>query len=208
MRIIPVLLLCLLFSAPGYARDVSYAGGWTLMLHNDDKMNAAHLHYSPTAQYSVGWRHEYMRGPDAHMDSAQVNWLIKRWNMPGSQANLYLKSGAGFAYGNGDNAPAAYTGIAADWEDRRFFIMAENRFLHAGNIDRSASHMARVGIAPYVGGFGDLHTWLMLQADYDAGEDRSFTLTPLVRLFKGPVLVEGGYNIHNETVLFNSMIRF
>jgi hypothetical protein len=187
---------------------VSYAGGWTLMLHNDSKMNAAHLHYSPTAKYSIGWRHEYIRGAEAHMDAAQVNWLIKRWNNPASQANIYLKSGVGVAYDGDDTRGAGFTGLAADWEDRRFFVMYENRFMSAGDIDRSASHMARVGIAPYVAEFGALHTWLMLQADYDAGDDTQFTLTPLVRLFKGPALTEAGYNLQDETILFNVMWRF
>lgn len=208
MRYLLLPILIFIMAAPAQARDVSYAGGWTLMLHNDATINAAHLHYSPTASYSLGWRHEYLRGPDAHMDAVQLNWLVKRWNNPKSQANLYLKSGAGIAYDGNDTEPAAFTGIAADWEDRRYFVMYENKFMTAGNIDSSASHMARIGVAPYIGHYGDLHTWMMLQADYDAGDDTSFSLTPLVRMFKGPVLVETGYNLQKETVLFNAMWRF
>ena len=204
-----LLTLCLLAaSSAAQARDVSYAGGWTLMVHNDASMNASHIHYSPTAKYSIGWRHEYMRESDANMDAAQLNWLLLRQNNPGSQANLYLKSGIGVAYDGDDVEPAAFTGLAADWENRRFFTMYENHFMTAGSIDKSARHMARVGVAPYIGDYGDLHTWLMLQADYDAGDDTAFSVTPLVRLFKGPVLGEAGYNLQKDTALFNLMIRF
>ncbi|MGZ9097226.1 MAG: hypothetical protein ACXW30_02890 [Micavibrio sp.] len=208
MRILSILMFSLFLTAPALARDVSYAGGWTLMLHNNAEMNAAHLHYSPTARYSVGWMHEYMRGPDANMDAAQINWLVKRWNMPAAQANIYLKSGAGVTYDGDDIEPTAYTGIAADWENRRLFTSYENRFLYAGEIEKFAEHKARVGVAPYIADFGGIHTWLMLEAGYNAKRDNEFTTTPLVRVFTGPVLVEGGYNIQDKTALFNAMYRF
>ena len=184
-----VLVLFPLFFAglPAHARPISYAGGWTLMTMNDADGNSTHIHYSPTARYSVGWQHEYLRAPEAHADTLKFNYLIKRQNKAESQANLYLKSGAGLIYKDGDYDPAVYTGLAADWETRRWFTSYENRFFHGGNIDRFVTHRARVGVAPYIGDYGDLHTWLMLQADYDAGQDDSFSLTPLVRLFKGPV---------------------
>lgn len=175
---------------------------------NDVDMNSLHIHYSPTAQYSIGWQHEYIRDPEAHADSLKVNYLVKRWNMPQAQANLYLKSGVGVAYDDDDNyEPAVYTGLAGDAETRRWFTSYENRFFHAGDIDKYAKHTARVGVAPYIGDYGDLHTWLMLQADYDAGKDDNFSVTPLVRFFKGPAMVEAGVNLDGGGLL-NFMYRF
>ena len=98
------------------------------MTMNDVDKNSLHLHYSPTADYSVGWRHEYLRDSKANVDSAQVNYLVKRWNMPKAQANIYVKSGVGIAYDDGEVNPAAFTGLATDWENQRFFISYENRF--------------------------------------------------------------------------------
>ncbi len=200
------LALCLL-SIPAFARPVSYPGGWTLMIKNDVDANSIHMHYSPTADYSVGVRHEYLRGPKANADTLAVNNLLKRWNMPAAQANLYLKSGVGMAYDDGTYEPAAYTGLATDWENRRFFTSYENRFFWADDIDKFAKHKARIGVAPYEGDYGDVHTWLMLQADYDAGQDDDFSLTPLVRFFKGPALLEAGYNL-DDGALFNFVYRF
>ena len=134
------------------------------------------------------------------MSAATVDVLLKRWNNPGSQANLYLKSGAGIAYGDGSD-PAAYTGLEIDWEDRRFFTLYENRFLKAGDQDTFIKHKARIGVTPYIGEYGELHTWLMLQADYDAGNKDSFSLTPLVRAFKGTTLIEAGYNLEKGILL-------
>lgn len=98
------------------------------------------------------------------MHSLQVNNLVKRWNNPDSQANFYLKSGVGYAVTDGqtEQSPAAFTGIATDWEDRRYFVSYENRFVHAGDVATKFSQNARVGITPYIGDFGDLHTWLMI----------------------------------------------
>ncbi len=192
---------------PAQARPVSYPTGWTVMLMNDKDSNSSHIHYSPTAKYSVGWKHEYMRDSKANIDALQVNNLIKRWNKKGEQANFYLKSGVGVAYDDGEFEPAAFTGIALDWETRRYFTSYENHLLYAGDIDKHITHKARVGIAPYIGNYGDLHTWLMLQTDYDAGADDSFSVTPLVRFFKGNSLFEAGYNF-DEALQVNFIQRF
>jgi hypothetical protein len=192
---------------PALARPIAYPGGWSIMTMNDVDMNAVHLFYSPTAKYSFGLNHEYMRDPKSTLDALQGNYLLKRWNMPTSQANIYLKAGAGAAYGSGDVDPAVYTGVTADWENRRFLTSYENRFLWADETEQSAKHTARFGVAPYLGDYGDLHTWLMLQADYDAGEQDSFSVTPLVRLFKGTTLVEAGYNL-DQGLLFNVMLTY
>ena len=67
---------------------------------------------------------------------------------------------------------------------------------------------ARLGIAPYIGDYGDLHTWLMLEASHqpDYSGD-TFIVTPLVRLFKGTTLVELGYS-SDHRLLFNWVLRF
>ncbi len=207
MRLLALFLLVFVLSHPAQARPVSYPGGWTFMTMNDVDNNSLHLHYSPTAKYSIGWRHEYLRDLKASVDSLQWNHLIKRWNGAGYQANTYLKSGIGVAYDDGEYEPAVFTGFAADWETRRWFTSYENRFFHAGDIDKFAKHKARVGVAPYIGDYGDIHTWLMLQTDYDAGLKDDFSVTPLVRFFKGPDMLEVGVNLDGGGML-NFVHRF
>ena len=143
---------------------------------------------------------------------AQLNYLVKRWNAEASQANFYMKSGAGAAYSDlgrfdGKTEAAGFTGIAMDWEDRRFFTSYSNRYTHAGDIDKFYMQSARVGVAPYIGDYGDVHTWLMLQGDHSPEGDDHFTVTPLVRFFKGEYLAEAGISNHGD-ILFNAVIRF
>jgi hypothetical protein len=196
-----------LSGADALARPVSYADGWMVMLMNDLDRNAAELNYSPTARYAIGGMHEFMRDDDYHVTSATLNIVARRWNMPGSQANFYINSGAGLAYDGDDTEPAAFTSVQIDWENRRYFTLYENRFFYAGDLDTFVKHTARVGIAPYIGDAGHLHTWLMVQADYQPGEKDDFSLTPLVRFFKDDNLLEAGYNT-DGAVLFNYTKQF
>lgn len=204
--------LAMVLSATAEARPVSYPGGWTGMFQNNEDMNSVHIHYSPTKDYSIGVRSTYHRGDEYFHHGLQLNNLIKRWNMPDAQANLYLKSGLGMAHAEsgeheGDSTVAGFTGLAADWENRRFFISYENRYLEAGDIDNHFEQSGRIGLAPYVGDYGDLHTWLMLEVKHDPESNDNFTVTPLVRFFKDVHLLEAGMN-DNGAVLFNYVIRY
>lgn len=215
MKTLILAMLCaysVALASPAEARPVSYPGGITWMQMNDMDSHSVHLHYSPTAKYSVGYKGEYFRDEDWQFHGAQLNYLVKRWNKPQEQANLYLKGAAGLAYSDyqsfdGETSAAGSIGIAADWETRRWFTSYENRYVNAGNIDEFFNQKARIGVAPYIGDYGDLHTWLMLQVDHNPSQDDEVTFTPLVRLFKGEYLAEAGVSDKGD-VLFNWVIRF
>lgn len=207
MRLL-ILIVCLLMAEAIQARPVSYPGGWTVMeQHNRDK-TSLHVHYSPTAKTSVGILGLHLRQKDTGLGAIQLNHLIKRWNKPASQANIYVKSGLGVAINEDLQRPAAFTGIALDWEDRRWFTSYENKLLEAGDIDRTFSQSARVGVAPYVAEFGSLHTWLMLQLDHTPGDRHPVTLTPLARFFYGPSLLEVGSDLTTGNIMLNFIQRF
>ena len=196
-------------AAPASARPVSYAGGWTVMQDNNGMYSSLHLHYSPTATDSIGLYTENNWDMDAVFTGLQYNRLVKRWNAPQSQGNLYLKLGAGAAdlYGEGGQRAAGFAGLAADWETRRVFVSYDVRARDYGT-DQSVSHAARVGVAPYVAGYGDLHTWAMLQVENHPEADNPVQVTPLLRLFTGPVLVEAGYTLEEDRFLLNWIYRF
>lgn len=189
------------------ARPVSYPGGITAMTTNDGDKNTLHLHYSPTAKTSLGYKFEYWRDGEYTINALQMNNLLKRWNKKDSQANLYLKSGVGAAHKDGEDDFAAFTGIATDWEDRRYFVSYENRYTEAGDIDDFFMQSARVGVTPYIGDYGDLHTWLMLQVEHVPESKDKFTVTPLVRFFKDVHLVEAGMSDQGD-LMFNWVIRY
>lgn len=206
------VLVLLTGMANAEARPVSYPGGVTSMIMNNGDANSWHLHYSPTAKYSLGLLNQYQRNEDYWLSALQGNVLLKRWNNKDSQANLYLKTGVGAAHSfsgenDGETDPAVFTGIAADWENRRFFTSYENRYTEAGDIDDFYQQKARVGVAPYVADYGSLHTWFMIEFEHEPEREDKFTVTPLVRFFKGDHLVEAGVSDEGD-VLFNWVYRY
>jgi hypothetical protein len=102
---------------------------------------------------------------------------------------------------------AAHGGVMADWETRSLFASYRSRYLDAGHFGAQFAHAARAGFAPYIGKTGDLHTWLMLEIDHRPSERISMTATPLIRFFKGPVLLEVGYTLSINQPLINFTYR-
>lgn len=195
------------------ARPVSYPSGLTFMQMNDVNVSSAHIHYSPTAKYSIGFKAEDWQEDDWQFYGIQLNNLLKRWNKKASQANIYLKTAIGVAYSDqvefaNEQEGAGFIALAADWEDRRFFASYENGYHYAGDIAKFFHQQARIGVAPYIGDYGDLHSWLMLQISHNPTlQDEELNITPLVRVFKDVYLFETGMSLDGD-FLFNTIIRF
>ncbi|MEL6857364.1 MAG: hypothetical protein AAFO74_03190 [Pseudomonadota bacterium] len=192
------------------ARPVSYPGGWTLMQQNNGDSSAVHAHYSPTFRDSFGLYIERNWETDWQFTGLQYNRLVKRWNAPSAQANLYVKAGAGQVDPFGDDLDtdlAGFIGVAADWETRRWFVSYEGRAYDLG-YTQDARQSARIGVAPYIGDYGDVHTWLMLQVQNRPEAETPTVVTPLVRFFYDVQLLEIGYTPETEEVLLNWIVRF
>lgn len=196
-------------SATAEARPVSYAGGWTVMQDNNGMYSSLLVHYSPTATDSIGVIGERNWNMDATFTGVQYTRLVNRWNAKESQGNLYLKLGAGVAdpFDDRGQRGAGFAGLSADWETRRVFVSYDVRARDYG-IDKSVSHAARIGVAPYVAEFGKLHTWAMLQVENHPEAENPVQVTPLLRFFSGPVLMEAGYTLEEDRFLLNWIYRF
>ena len=201
-----------LASIGAVARPVSYAGGWTIIGESDRQSSSALAHYSPSPNMSLGLKTEVNRDSDFAIYSVHPTLLAKRWFGADHQGNLYFHGGIGVASGinnrPGSDQMAIYGGVMADWETRSLFIGYRNRYLEAGDYSSQFMQAVRVGFAPYEGDSGDLHTWLMLEIDHLPSDPDSVTATPLIRFFKGPLLVEAGYNLTVNQPLFNFTYRF
>ncbi|MGA0433402.1 MAG: hypothetical protein ACO3MC_06960 [Luminiphilus sp.] len=191
---------------------MSYTGGWTIIEESDRQASSALVHYTPAPSWSIGLRTEVNRDNDYAIYSVHPTLLAKRWFGKDYQGNLYFHGGIGVASGVDGNPlrdeTAVYGGIMADWETRSLFAGYRSRYLDAGHFGDQFMHAARVGYAPYEGDSGDLHTWLMLEIDHRPEEEVPITATPLVRLFKGPLLLEVGYNLTVNQPLLNFTYRF
>jgi len=208
-RLVLILVIIVSLSGTVHARPVSYPGGWTFMQKSNGSYSSIHAHYSPTASDSIGMYIERNWQEDITFTGVQYNRLVKRWNGRKSQANFYVKAGVGQAQPFGKNGTqiAGFTELAMDWETRRWFTEYRIRATDYAD-NQSIHHSGRLGIAPYIGNYGDLHTWLMVQVENHPESNKPTTTTPLVRLFKGVQMLELGYTIEHEEWLANWIVRF
>ena len=88
-----------------------------------------------------------------------------------------------------------FFGLHGDWETRRWFAgfglkQVENK------IENYKEQYYKLGIAPYLGDYGDFHTWIIVKTK-EISLDNKWSTYPVLQFFKGNVLMEVGYN--NET---------
>ena len=195
------------------ARPISYPESWTVMQQlNWEKINL-HYHYSPNVKQSIGLVYAKYDDKDEQLYAGQWNYLLYRKNKKKSQANLYSKLQLGqldFKEPDASYLHFDYQ-LSYDWETRKHFYAVSLGTTYDGPKDSFTQHQsARIGIAPYLSNYGKLHTWLMIQLEHHPDEidsDNRLIWTPLIRLFKGDVLLELGVN-SNQKLLINSIIRF
>ena len=85
-----------------------------------------------------------------------------------------------------------FYGFNGDWETRRIFTSFEYKKVNTPNTTYSVKFI-QAGIAPYLGEYGDLHTWLMVKLKKNSLSD-SWSAFPFFKFFKGEALLEFGYN--------------
>ena len=207
MRILLLSVAAMLVALPVQARPTTYAGGTMGMLMHDGMESSADLLYSPTARDAIGLRSDRLSEDDSWMHTLHYNRLLKRWNAPGRQANLYVLGGAGVAHAGDEQGAAGWAGSAIDWESRRYFVGYENRFIASGVIDENFMQRARLGIAPVLRPYGEAQPWFMLQVDHRPSNEAPLVVTPLVRVFTAELLGELGLSSEGD-VLFSLTANF
>ena len=184
------IILCLLVATHSMGRPISYVGGHTIMANSGPQSDGVYWHYTPNINYSLGLDYQRDKISDESFSSARLTYLINRKNTAKSQRNLYLKTGVGL--NDSDNHFYALTG---DWETRRVFAGFSATQTSGIGYDMFEQTL-KVGIAPYLGAYGDFHTWLMVETKKNDMDDDRITY-PVLRFFKGGALMEVGY--HKKT---------
>lgn len=211
VKIALLLFLAAIYSSmvsPVEAKPLSYVGGTMVMQESDETGHTLSVDYTLTPNHAISF---YVKqetgGKEFYTAGPQFNTLIKRWNLPDGQGNIFNMTGVGVSHYGDDNQLSAWTGFLADYETRRIFLSYEPRFMYAGDIEKSFWERARVGVAPYLANYDDLNTWFMVQVDHHPAKDKTFVVTPLARLFYKTTLLEAGYS-SNHHVMFNWTMQF
>jgi hypothetical protein len=195
-------------AAEAVPRPVSWPGGVTLIQEWDPMLGSLLVHYTPSRHYSLGGRLVRMREGEWTLAAPQATWLVRRWNDPGAQANLYVSGAVGGGWRDGrPPRPAGFAEIQADWENRRVMLMGMARVTHADGIETTDMQMGRIGWAPYAGDYGDVHFWLFGQVMRDSGSRDGIQPALVARIFYRTMLVEAGVTDRGGLIL-NSTFRF
>jgi len=169
--------------------------------------------YSP--KYWLGLGLVTMRSPEKfELASAQLGWLVNRWNLPGAQGNLYLLGGLGHGklesnvLSLGQEGAIYRLGAQADFETRRIYAFVryvEHRFNENKRLLNNQL-AAAVGFAPYLGRFDGLNSWVIFKV-VARNEFEDFLYIPTLRFFYQNFLWEIGQDFDGNSQ-FNFMVRF
>ena len=179
------LLVALMSASIIEARPISWTGGSTIMYKSNSMMSSYYYHYSPSFKYSVGAEYINDRYYNDQYISIRSTYLLDRKNTKASQRNLYLT--ASISTKSDDDL---YYGVHGDWETRRYFTSFSIHDKRASQKDYTENEF-QIGIAPYLGEYNQLHTWIMLKSKEDTRDDKWKTY-PFIKLFKGDFLLEVG----------------
>jgi hypothetical protein len=165
-------------AAPMQAKPLSYVGGTMVMQENDETGYTLSIDYTFDPHFALGLYSKYEINQDEFwMAGPQLNTLVKRWNLPDGQGNIFTMTGVGMARQGSNNQPSAWAALLADYETRRWFLSYEPRLTYAGNIEKSFWQRAHAGFAPYLANYDELNTWLLIRVDHHPAK----TITSLSR---------------------------
>ena len=203
------LLLAFVVLAPtARGKPISYVGGTMVMQENDETGHTVTIDYTFNPRFALGLYSKYEINQDQFwMAGPQLNVLLKRWNLPEGQGNIFAMPGGGMARQGGRSEPAAWLTLLGDYETRRVFFSYESRFMYGRDIERSVWQRAYAGFAPYLAGYDQLNTWLLLRVDHHPAKNDHFVVTPVIRFFYKTYWLEAGYSSNNH-VMVNWTVQF
>ena len=164
------------------SRPVSWAGGSTIMYKTNSMLSSYTFHYSPTYKYSIGAEYVNDRYFNNHFINLRSTYLLDRHNTKISQRNIYLTGGISTK----TNQDFSY-GIHGDWETRRLFSSFSFINKHTKEKDYTENEF-QLGVAPYLGKYNDIHTWVMLKAKKNT-INNNWEIYPFIKLFQGDFLI-------------------
>ena len=200
-------ILLLLLMSVGLSRPISYPKSWTLIQKNNVNSSEIFTHYSFNVRNSLGffYNKSYNNSIDDY-SGFRWNYLIHRKNTKISQWNIYLSNSIAINNRGNSSSLTHEFSLKTDWETRRYLIAFNISYKSIEKEENFYKYSSRLGFAPYLGKYNDLHTWLILQLSYNNNNEKVI-ITPILRLFKYIYLLELGINSNGKGV-FNFIIRF
>ena len=206
MNLLKILCVSFLLHTT-FAHPVSYGKSLSLISKSGKDKRENVIHYSPTFRYSLGAKQ--LSKDRAEATILRAGLLLKRWNTPHSQANIYSTFGVGKLKSKSSllSDQGLYSGhIHADWESRRYFVMGMYERYEGSDNFLDDEYTFKLGFAPYLAEYDELNIWLMFKQTYMPRDKDRFRSTPLLRMYYKNVLWELGAPT-DDGVMFNFSVR-
>ena len=168
--------------------------------------------YAFTPRDAVGPSLLYMRSDDKTKtrELAEVAYtrLLKRWNLPHAQANVWFVGGVGAIRGNdfSGTRTALTPGIQVDYETQRVYASAFARLYRAEGINHDYAS-ARLGFSFYETDYDEVQPWFVVEARRMRVLSDKTEITPMLRLVHNRYFVEAGVN-NSKQLRANFMYTF
>ena len=212
MRFTLVFILsfgALFFTEFALAHPVSYQGAIAVMTWNQPELSDHWIAYSFRSDMAIAARTMRMDMPEGRfwIYLPQYDVLLKRWNNPDSQVNIYGYGGYGAVSLNQQTGRALLGGLEVDAESRSYFVLAKAEWMRPNLGPKFDLYEFRIGVAPYEAEFNEIASWLMIQFQVHPALIQKTILTPLARFFYRSVLFEIGVSMQGDPMT-NLMFHF
>ena len=189
--------------AAAQAKPIAFQDGWTTMAeYGTNTMRQAQVFYAPRFWWSGGLSYTKLIADDKSFEreisAFQLNYLVKRWNLPNAQGNVFAWGGLGSTRGEDGRGRFAgvmtsQAGLQADYETRSIYSSAKQEWFHSSRFSHGVTTV-QLGVAPYEHDYDELATWFLVQLRrYQGGIMPGRTeAIPMLRLFKGNFWIEAG----------------
>lgn len=209
-RLLFTLLLCA--TATAYAAPMGFKDSFMAMGDFSPNWRESWVNYALTPRDAVGVGGIVMRSDDQTLErevvEANYTHLLKRWNMPHAQANIWFIGGAGVIRGNDFSGTRTVLspGVQVDYETTRIYLAATARLFRAEGINHDYASL-RAGFSFYEVDYEETQPWLVLEVRRMRGLSDKTEITPMLRLIHSRYFVEFGYS-NNREARFNFMYIF
>jgi hypothetical protein len=191
--------LAFVVALPAFSGPMGFKDSWMAMGDFSPHWQEAFANYALTPRDAIGAAALSMRSDDEsksrQLVDATYTRLVKRWNQPEAQANIWFMGGLGNVTGNdfsGSRAMAS-PGIQVDYETTRIYASATARLYRAEGINHDYAS-ARLGFSFYEVDYDETQPWLIVEVRRMNGLSDTTEVTPMLRLIHNRYFVELGVN--------------
>lgn len=198
-KLLTALAAGIVMGSTVHAAPMGFKGSAMAMGDFSPNWRESWVNYALTTRDAIGAGGLYMRSDDESKTRtlAEVNYtrLVKRWNLPHAQANVWFFAGAGSIRGKDFSGSkfAVAPGIQVDYETTRIYLAATTRLYRAEDLNHDFASV-RAGFSFYEVNYDEIQPWFILEARRMRHLSDKTEVTPMLRLIHNRYFVELGVN--------------